>query len=553
MACLWHVACAADVESADSIYTHGRIYTVNDSQPWAEAMAVKDGKIVFVGSDADVRRYSGKSTHNIDMHGHMVMPGIHDSHGHMMSAGAQLAFGCTLPKGPFGDDDRLLIAKLKECEQRLQPGQPLMARPFLSEQFAGSKPDRRNIDVAFPDRPVYLVEYTGHNGLANGKLLEAAGIHANDADPAGGQYVRDAQGRLTGEMIEKANTIVRSKISVRSAAQSLAAVRKAVATYNEYGVTSAQESASTRPLLEALQTLEGANQLSVNVWAHLVWHREFDGSVEAENEALIRERRRYASRHVNVDNIKIFIDGTPTAPYFTAANFDEVTQTPDMRHILVPLDELNEGLRRFDSMGMRVKMHASGAGAAHVAIDAIEYARKANPGSMVRHEVAHTNLIRIQDMDRMKPLNITAELSPSVWDTYGEYLGNPPQKAWQFKTLSGKGMLMTIGTDWGVTALPNLFPAIQGTLEHGAESIDLPLTLRLLTLNGAIADGRERDLGSLEAGKAANFIVLDQRLFEIPVKQIGATHVLTTVFEGRVVYQRPSDAEPEHRTSARTR
>lgn len=238
-----------------------------------------------------------------------------------------------------------------------------------------------------------------------------------------------------------------------------------------------------------------------------------------------------------MNNIKMSLDGTPTAPYFTAANFDRATHQADMKLILVPPAELNEALRRFDSMGMKVKMHASGAGAAHVALDAIEYARKVNPHSTIRHEVAHTNLIIPEDMDRMKALHAVAELSPAVWDVYGQHLGNPPQKAWQFRTLSTRGMLMTMGTDWGVMELPNFFPAIEGTMAHGNESIDLPLALKMLTLNGAIATSSEKVRGSIAKGKWATFIVLDRNLFDIPRSEIKGARVLRTVFEGHTVYE----------------
>jgi hypothetical protein len=232
----------------------------------------------------------------------------------------------------------------------------------------------------------------------------------------------------------------------------------------------------------------------------------------------------------------MWIDGSPTPPYFTQADVDEHNQV-ELSRILIAPEKLNEMVTRFDQAGIKVKMHVAGAGAARVALDAIEAARKANPQSSIRHELGHTNLVTGQDIPRFRQLNVVAEMSPSVWHLYGRTLGDPPQPAWQFRTLLEHGVLMTVGTDWVVTPTPNLFPGLQGMLLRGDESIDLPSALRMLTINGAIALGWEKTQGSLEPGKLANFIVLDRNLFEVPATDVSETSVLKTVFEGKVVYE----------------
>ena len=191
---------------------------------------------------------------------------------------------------------------------------------------------------------------------------------------------------------------------------------------------------------------------------------------------------------------------------------------------------------RFDKMGMKVKMHVAGDGAARAALDAIEAARKANPDSRIRHELGHTNIVTPADMPRFAALNAVGEMSPAVWHLYGRTLGDPPRDAWEFKTLLDNGAMMTVGTDWVVTPTPNLFPALEGMLDRGDESIDLESALRTITINGAISLGWQASAGSLEAGKYADFIVLDRNLLEIPSADISETKVLKTVFEGAVVY-----------------
>jgi predicted amidohydrolase YtcJ len=256
----------------------------------------------------------------------------------------------------------------------------------------------------------------------------------------------------------------------------------------------------------------------------------------ADLEALISDRAKYQTQHVRTDFVKMTIDGVPIPPYFTEAGIDDHCQV-ELSRILIPPDKLNEMVSRFDKAGIKVKMHVTGAGAARVALDAIEAARKANPQSAVKHDLAHTNIIAPQDMPRFKQLNAVGEMSPAVWQEFGRTLGNPPQPAWQFKTLQNHGVLMTVGSDWVVTPAPNLFPGLQGMLLRGDESVDLASALRMLTINGAIALGWEDTQGSIEQGKLANFIVLDRNLFEVPATSVSETVVLKTVFEGRVVYE----------------
>lgn len=518
---------------ADSVFVNGHVYTVDTSHPWASAVAIRAGRFVYVGDDRSARRYVGKTTRVIDLRGRMAMPGIHDAHSHILWAGLAAKYGCKLPPGAFG---AVQIGALRECEQRLRPGGWLEAGMFTTDQFPEGRPDRKYLDEAFPDRPVFLHEMTAHNGLANSRALALAGIDSATANPAHGTIVRDADGRVTGELIETATAIVSKHIPPASAEQVRTALDWAVKTCNRFGITSLQEASGSEVLLAALRDMEQARALTLSVAVHIMWgSRTFQRTSDEDALALIQRRAAYKSDHVDVDNIKIWLDGTPTGPYYTYAGVDPVTHAPQLDHVLVAPDVLREAVTRFDAAGLRVKMHVAGAGAAHVALDAIEAARKTNGNSQRRHELAHTALVLPEDMDRMRRLNVTGEMSPALWQVT-EYLGNPPEKAWPFKTLANHGVLMTVGTDWVVTDEPNLFPPLQGLLEHGDESIDLPLAVRMYTLNGAIAAGVEKDRGSIEAGKRANFIVLDRNLFEIPAAKIGATRVLSTVFEGNVVY-----------------
>ena len=520
-------------DMADSVYRNGRIYTVDDSRPWAQALAVEGERLVFVGGDESVEKYIGPGTEVIDLDGRMVMPGIHDAHTHLLWAGLQLNYGCQFSQELSLEE---MLTALQDCAAGRAKDQWLVAGLFSYDQFPEGKPHRSHLDEVFPDTPVFLRERTFHHALANTRALEIAGIDENTKAPYGGSLPRDETGRLSGELVETATELVEPYLPTTPADLNLSALRWAVGINNQYGITSVQEASAHLPTLQTLAAFEAEGGLSLHVAAHLIWGSPQFGGMDNDGlEQLIEQRGNYASDHVDVDFIKIWVDGSPTPPYFTQADV-----LPDgaieFDRVLFPADVLNDAVIRFDRMGLKINLHVAGDGSARAALDAVEAARNANPGSSVRHELGHTNLVTPADMPRFAELGVIAEMSPSVWHLYGRLLGDPPRDAWEFGTLHEHGAMLTIGTDWVVTPTPNLFPALEGMLDRGDESIDLPAALRAMTFNGAYAVGRETVSGSLEQGKSADFIVLDRNLFDIPVPEISETRVLRTVFEGSTVY-----------------
>ncbi|MBT7950598.1 MAG: amidohydrolase [Gammaproteobacteria bacterium] len=529
------VLTTAQAETADSVYFNGRIYTANDNQAWAEAAAIKDGVFVFVGDSKSARDFVGVNTVKVDLQGKMAMPGIHDGHSHMLWGGLNKLFECRLPLGAAINK---LIDKLKECQQGQAESEWLIAGSIWSEQLPGDRFHKSLLDEAFPDTPVYIVEGSQHNAFLNSRALEIAGITEDTPKPAGGVIIKDEQGKLTGELVETATVLASKDFKSAPEWQRLEALRWASQLFSKFGITSTQEASGNEEVLKTLNKIDAENKLNQLVAAHIIWGSpKFARTSNETMERLIDNRKQFASRHVKTDFVKMWIDGSPTPPYFTEGSIDPETEKVDLKNILIPPDALNKYVLQLDKMGVKVKMHVAGAGAAHVALDAVANARKANPQSKIIHELGHTNLLIPSDFPRMKALNVNGDMSPTIWHLYGPTLGNPPLPAWQFRTLHENGVLMSIGTDWPVTDDPNIFPALQGLLDRGYESLDLNTGLKMMTINGAIALGWEKEQGSIEVGKTANLIVLDRNLFEIPPAQIGGTNVLKTVFEGRVVYE----------------
>ncbi len=526
---------SSQAESADSVYLNGRIYTANDEQKWAEAVVIKDGEFVFVGDNATARKHIGTKTQQIDLGGKMVMPGIHDAHSHMLWGGLNRLFECRLPLGATIDK---LIVKLKECQNGQAESEWLIAGSIWSEQLPGERFHKSLLDKAFPNTPVYIAEGSQHNAFLNSKALQVAGITKKTPKPPGGEIIKDAAGELTGELVETATVLASKDFKSAPESQRIEALQWASQLFSKFGITSTQEASGNELVLRTFNMIDEKKSLNQLVAAHIIWGSpKFAFTSNEVMESLVKNRKQFASEHVKVDYVKMWIDGTPTPPYFTEVSIDPETETVDPKNLLIPPAALTEYLIYLDKMGVKVKMHVAGAGAAHVALDAVAEVRKANPDSKIIHELGHTGLLIPSDFPRMKALNVAGDMSPSIWQLYGAMMGNPPLPAWQFKTLQENGVLMTMGTDWPVTDDPNFFPALQGLLDRGYESLDLDSGLKMMTINGAISLGWQEKQGSIEAGKIANMIVLDRNLFDIPQTEIGGTVVLKTLFEGRVVHE----------------
>ena len=526
------IAGLSQAEEADSVYLNGKIYTVSDTSPWAQAVAIEAGRFQYVGGNAGAREYIGKGTEVIDLQGQMVMPGIHDGHEHLLLGGARATYWCKMPKGPIGE---AFEKELKDCAKNVDR-EWLEVGLYTADQFPDGKPDRKYLDALFPDRPVVLVESSFHFSLVNTKGLEVAGITADSTPPEGGEFMKDETGRLTGELSEKARGIV-AKLTSRYTEEELrASLLTAMEIANKYGIVSIQEAGTTEDVLRTLKMIDDQGAMTAHVSTHISWDNEFFGMPPEVADAVIARREQYAGEHVNPNNVKIIVDGVPTPPYMTHADLS-IDGEPEFDKLLISPEVLNEQLVRFDKMGLKVKFHVAGAGASHVALDAVAEARRVNKASSVLHELGHAAVVVEPDKDRMRELNVVGEMSPAFWHLRGNVkLGEPPRPAWQFRSLTNKGILLTIGSDWPVSPSPNPFPGLGGILAYGDESIDLASGIRALTINGAISVDRQDETGSIEVEKLANMIVLDRNLFEVPVSEVGGTQVELTVFEGKQVY-----------------
>ena len=523
---------SAFAEEADAVYINGKIYTVNDEQPWAEAVAIEDGTFVFVGDDEEAKTFIGPNTEIIDLEQRMAMPGLHDAHQHLLKAQNRQIYCQISPEAKLDE----LIASLRSCGETNRFGGWIVADVYRGDNFPGGEADRSFLDDAFPDTPIYIREWSYHHGLANTKALEIAGINGDTPDPEGGRILHRDDGQPTGELLSKATWLVTQHIPGLPESTMRDALIRTEQLSLKYGITSVQDAASSRAQTLVIQELDNAGDWHLRTLLHQVWGNSASAMMSQEDIAdYLANFEQFQSARVFTNAVKIYVDGSPLQPHATDVELDDEGHF-DRNRLYENPEVIAAALTHFDMLGFKVKMHAVGSGAIRVALDGIEAMRKVNgSASDMRPDIAHSLRYGPGDIERASELGAVAEMSPAIWQIEGPLTANLAG-AWPFKSLLEAGVMMTLGSDWVVLPEPNLFPAMGGMLDHGNESIALEDVLRIATLNGAISTGWEDITGSIETGKLANMIVLDRNLFDVAPSEIGGTVVLKTVFEGEVVY-----------------
>ncbi|UWF67823.1 MULTISPECIES: amidohydrolase [unclassified Brucella] len=546
---------------ADLILTNGRIYTVDTARPWAQAVAIGGGRILAVGSTAEIEAYRTGETEVVDLGGRMAMPGFVDVHNHIMMGGQADLFETQLPAGASVDD---ICAHVRRQAEAAVPGQWIIANQWGADMITAlnSEASLAKLDAASLGHPVLLRDETMHNRWVNSVALQMCGIANDQPDPPAGSFGRDpATGRLTGLLVESAAGIVeRVAADHFTEAMGEAAIARAVEIVNSYGVTAFQDAASVLPIMKALTGLDNKGKLTA--WAvtslPLIEPSFMFG---LSGDELLALRDEYRTRHVRPNFTKIFLDGVPgarTSAFHDAYLDDGVHPRGYRGETLVTYPDLVQHIDKSEKLGMGLKIHCTGDYAVTEMLDAVEAVRHFNGPAKVMHHIAHASYVRPQDVERFAKLSVVADLSPMMWypttflEGHKEAMGDErATRFWPIADLHKSGALLAGGSDWPVIPVPDPWTGIEGMVTRqnpsGAfpgvalwpeQAIDLATAIRIFTLNSAIAMGIGEETGSIEPGKSADIIVLDQQVFDVAPDRIADTKVLTTYFAGRAVYQR---------------
>lgn len=550
--------------AADLVLTHGRIYTVESRQPWAQAVAIHGDSFTYVGTDRGVRGYIGPKTRVVDLHGAYAMPGLVDAHVHPVMGGLKVLYECNFA---FSASPDQIAQRLRSCVAQAPAGAWIRGGQWDSGFFENHPLEwpRGFLDVVSGDHPVMLIDDSEHNAWVNSAALRIAGIDEHTPDPSAGRIVRDAAGVPNGVLLESAfRVLFRKAVPAWTSEQHLAAVREANRLANSYGITAVKDAGAYEEFLAAYQAADLAGVLTMHVAACL---RTPSGSRSAplDYADLVARRDRYRSPHLHTQFVKIFLDGVPTAarsaamiaPYATDAQHPTAV-TGDL---LVEGPVLANDLIELDRRGFTVKMHAAGDRAVRVGLDAIQAARVANGNSGLHHELAHAGYIDPADIARFAQLDAVPDFSPMIWypspiiASIERAVGPRAVQYWPTRSLLDSGAHVAGGSDWPA-AVPdeNPWTGIQalvtradprgltpGTL-WSEQAIRLDEALAIYTINAARALRLEQRIGSVAVGKSADLIVLDHNPFTMPIHDVGAVRVRMTFFEGRLVHDGAHEA-----------
>ena len=539
--------------SADTVVIHARVYTVNPHQPWAQALAIRDGKIVAVGSDKEIAAYRGQSTEVVDAKDHMVLPGFVDTHGHFM-AGAGSLPNVALDDAKTVPEFQKMIADYAAAHPGLKW---IQGMGWYYDIFGKTGlPDKKLVDAVVSDRPVFLRAYDGHSSLANSRALAIAGITRDTQDPPNGIVVRDpATGEPTGVLKEAAGDLVQKFIPQPTHEEQLDLLAKAIRYANSLGLTRIISCGGDAENVGLFDELRQRGNLTLRFY--MAPFAPTPGITPEFIETLNRNREKYHDDWIDIGAVKFLLDGVIEA--HTAAMLEPYANDPTSGQLYFSPEKYKEGVMELDRLGYQIFTHAIGDRAIRLALDAYEEANKANGHSDARDKIEHIEDPSAQDIPRFGKLGVIASMQPlhatpnrDILDVWAVNVGpERAQRAWPWHDILAGGAHLSFGSDWPVVTL-NPWPGVQILLTrqtpegtpaggwHPNESLTLPQAIEGYTMGGAFAARRDKTEGSLEAGKLADLIIISQDLFKVEPNQIGKTQVMMTMVGGKVVYQNAS-------------
>ena len=540
----------ADRQTADVVYRNGRIYTVDETRPWVEAVAVKGGKFLVVGSNADVDDVTGDAADVVDLGGAFAMPGLVDVHGfHGMSTENRVY--CEL-KGTFWEPtEEQILTDLRACAE----GYPAELEWFVAEGFTPGPMSKEALSLAtldeiVPDKPAYVQDESGHNAWVNSRALEVSGVTAETPDPPAGYFERGESGALTGRVFESAQNFFTERLPVQDLATQKLGNTKFLRQASEKGVTAIGNAYNFERHLAAWQALKVEGELALHV--ELFQDGNFGtGELTPVADILARYEDYDLPGHPGV---KIGLDGavesgtSPMVDGYVDPSVDAV--------LIIEPEILSAYVAELDKHGVQVKIHAIGDLTVRAAIDALEPVIRAAGGNVNRHHIDHNSHVKPEDMVRMADLGIPATIwavlnAPVAYnmDIVRPMLSEAQwARAYPNREMLDAGVHLSNHTD---APQANMWPwfGMEASVTRGYpgkpevppmgpdQALTLEETIRIHTINGAWTLRLDDVTGSIEEGKSADMIVLNHNLFEVPPTDIHKTEVRKTLHKGRVVYE----------------
>ncbi len=550
--------CAETPENtADRVFVNGAIYTVEQGNEWAEAVAIKDGLIVYVGAADGVDSYIGDATEVTDLNGQMLLPGFHDSHAHVL-IGIATDQECDLLRIETVEE---VYAKLRECQSLEGFGEDnwMIGSGWGDHLFPKAEPDKAILDELFPDRPVYLGSSFGHSGWVNSKAMEIAGITRDTDAGIDGVVVKDpVTGEPTGALHDAAMLLIKDILPEMTNEHRLDSVRASMDMVHSLGVTAVIEPGLDADMIAPLVQLSDMGEFKVRALASLSTINWQPGIFADEIFEFLESREQWRRPNLNVDSVKIYMDGVIES---NTGHLLEPYENPEygVGPQYYSQEDVNRYFTAFDAMGLQVHVHAIGDAAIRIALNGYEAAIEANGPSDNRHHMTHLQLIHEADIPRFGEYNIGASFQP-LWSYYDPAAINLDIPAigedrthnmYPIGSVHRSGGRINGASDFFVTAMnPLLAIEVAMTRQDPYTNSGRPLKesermalkdmIRAYTINGAYTMRLEDKQGTIKVGKRADFVILNENLFEISPYDISDAYVTETIFDGETVYKRES-------------
>jgi predicted amidohydrolase YtcJ len=539
--------------AVDLLVVGAPVYTADASRRWAEAVAVRAGRIVAVGAEPEVAALRGPATRVLRLRGGMVLPGFQDAHVHPSAGGLEL-LRCTLHELEPAAYQATVAGYAAD-----HPAAPwVLGGGWVMDAFPGGAPHRAGLDAVVADRPVYLESSDGHSAWVNGAALALAGVTAATLDPPRGRIERDAGGEPTGTLHEHAMALVGDLVPDPTPDELRRGIELGQSHLHRLGVTAWQDASVDAARLAAYRELAERDALTGRVVAAIGWDLEAGLAQLPE----VRELRRGATvGRLRAGAVKLFQDGVfenRTAAMLEAYLDGDGRPTGNRGIGMLPADQLATVVTALDRDGFDVHVHAIGDRAVRETLDAFQAAAEANGRRDARHQIAHLQFVHPDDRGRFRRLGVIANAQP-FWACLDGYMReltlpflDPERAGWQYPwaSLRRAGAVLAFGSDWTVsTANPLLEMEVAVTRVAPSdrraepflpgERLDLPAALDAFTIGSAYALRLEADSGSIEPGKLADLAVLDRDPFDPDAGPIGDARVLATLVAGQPVHADP--------------
>jgi predicted amidohydrolase YtcJ len=558
-------------EQADLALVNGNVYTVNAARDWAQAVAIRAGRIAAVGLDRQVRELIGPSTEVVDLKGRMVLPGFQDSHMHPVGGGMEL-LRCDLQAGQSEDE---YITILSDYARSHPGGGWILGGGWTRGAFGPEGPNCASLDRAAPDRPVLLfdADHRGSVAWANSRALDLGRVDSRTPDPSHGHIDRDPSGTATGVLEDRAIDVLLRAVPDPTAADLTDGLRSAEQFLHALGITAWHDAGMGawfngmsvyeigHDVYDTYRSAAERGDLTMRISGAFWWERRSD-----ENQIEDFLRRKVNVGRFRATTVKILQDGgceARTAAMRTPYLDRDGRQTENTGISWIDSAELKHIAARLDAEGFQLHIHANGDRGIFEALNAIEAARAQNGPSDQRHLLAHVQVLHPSDLPRFRELGVSASMQP-LWSHYERKMIEPvlqnlggERGGWQYRigSLIRSGATVGFGTDWPWTSADPLWGIRVATTRRAPrdyepenvkghdetflpdERISLPEAIASYTIGAAVINHLDAETGSVEVGKLADLVVVDRNLFAHPLEEVDQARVLLTLSEGQAVYE----------------